>query len=170
MYVPLGSELISASGFSWPDEKVFRVPEPWTTKDETLKAVEKEIAIDPHSGTRVTAEFGKTAFGNWLITDPGATNRLQFTYRLPFKAFSDTTENSTPLWEKLLTKTTAPYQLVVQRQSGANSTFDSQIIFPSGWHHSWTDGENVVAATNGAQINSAPLVRDSVWSIIMQHN
>lgn len=171
VYVPMGSELISAAGFSWPDEKVFRAPEPWTNKDSALTDTEKEITIDPRSGTRVTEEFGKYAFGNWLITDPGQTSRLQLTYRLPFKVFANP-ETSQPLWQKLLllNNATATYQLVAQRQSGANSTFESQIIFPDEWQPRWVGGPSMTLATNGAAINQMPLTADTVWSLLVHHN
>lgn len=167
-YVPEGSELLIASGFTWPDERGFRAPEKWYEKDAMLTEIEKESFIDPNSGTRVTKEFSKTAFANWIITEPGETSQIQFTYRLPFKIIP---EISTANWEKILKpfkKELTEYQLLVQRQSGSKSAFESQIIFPESWHTSWSDGDGMTLASNGARLAPRPLVKDTVWSLIME--
>ncbi len=179
LYVPLGSELLSAAGFSWPDEKHFRAPDPWSTKDTLLASIEKPIATDPVSGTRVTAEFNKTVFGNWVMTNPGEVSRVQFAYRLPFKVFSPTSPSAdqtanlsskslSVLSSLLPSAQTSQYQLVAQRQSGSNSNFLSQIIFPTGWTSAWSSGENLTLADNGAAISPLPLTHDSIWSLVME--
>lgn len=152
VYVPAGSKLISASGFSWPDDKNFRAPEPWYKRDGFLASVETETGIDPLSGTRVTNEFGKTAFGNWMITKPGSVTTAQFVYQLPFAA---------------ATTDVAHYQLLVQRQSGSVASFASQIVFPAGWHGVWNEGDGSILAPNGLNITAAPLTHDQIWSLIM---
>lgn len=159
LYVPKGSALISVSGFSWPNETLFRVPDPWAVTDAALTAKETEIGIEARTGTRVTEEFGKTAFGNWIITEPGATSRIEFVYKLPFTAFQN---------ERSTSAQAASYQLVVGRQSGSESKFDSQIIFPDGWRPVWQDGSDMVPASNGGKIPSQPLERDTVWSLLMK--
>ena len=152
IYVPVGSELISANGFTWPDEKYFRAPDNWTKKDSFLETLEKEIGIDAESGTRITQEFNKTAFGNWIITEPGQTSQVEFTYRL-----ANTFSNK----EK-----TARYQLVVQRQSGSETEFESQIILPKNWSPVWKDGEKTTVASNGMIIEPMQLKTDQVWSLV----
>lgn len=172
IYVPQNSELISVSGFTWPDESKFRAPDKWTIKDEFLKTTEKEIKIDDASGTRITSEFEKTAFGNWIITEPGETSQIQFTYRLPFNVFNNgqtLTFAEQPL-KKLFgsNSQSSHYQLVVQRQSGISSNFESQIIFPDSWKPLWNDGENSTLALNGMAILANPLRKDTVWSLMME--
>lgn len=170
-YVPEGSELISAGGFTWPDDKSFRAPESWYTKDADLIKWEKETGLHSESGTRISNEFGKTAFGNWVVTYPGSETQAQFTYRLPFKVKPTVrTEDS---WFNKLASTwstgeLSDLQLIVQRQSGCESEFDSQIIFPEGWRPIWKEGEEMSLARNGASIETQPLTRDSVWSLIME--
>jgi len=167
IYVPEGSELISASGFTWPDESDFRVPDSFYKEDDFLKQNEKEIKIDERTGTRVTEEFGKTAFGNWTITTPNQTSQIQFTYLLPFKINSLATEKN--LWEKLLLpKDLGHYQLVVQRQSGINSQFESQVIFPSAWKPNHSEGNNIEMAKNGAKILPTNLDSDKIFAIVME--
>ena len=169
IYVPEGAELISAGGFTWPDEKKFRAPESWTSKDEFLLNAEKEIGFDAKSGTRITDEFGKTAYGNWIIVQPGETRQVQFTYKLPFKVVSEAADQNQNILQKLVgaDKITSRYQLVAQKQSGVDSEFESQIIYPNNWHPSWNDGEHSTLAANGLGIKKFILESDEVWSLLM---
>ncbi|MFA6105488.1 MAG: DUF4012 domain-containing protein [Patescibacteria group bacterium] len=170
IYVPEGSTLISANGFSWPDEKNFRAPENWYKVDSNLSQIEQEVGIEQNSGTRITNEFGKTAFGNWVVTEPGKISRIDISYRLPFKV-SPNSSTSDTVWKKIMSsfdEQTVHYQLVVQKQSGITSNFESQIIFPASWQPDWVSGDNVSLARNGLNIISSPLLRDSVWGILMK--
>lgn len=172
IYVPAGSTLVSAGGFTWPDEKHFRAPLRGTIKDEFLTKNEIEVGIDEKTGTRITNEFGKTTFGNWIIVQPGEIQQIQFTYKLPFKLNLDDKKNSSDdnIFKKLISDNylTSRYQLIVQKQSGINSDFDSQIIFPINWYPHWTQGNNLTLAANGVSINSFKLKSDQVWSLLMR--
>ncbi len=172
VYVPKGSTLVSASGFTWPPEKSFRAPDVWSKKDEMLLTTEKEIGFDQTSGTRITEEFDKFTFGNWVITEPGGISQVQFTYQLPFKAFSmeDSASNQTFTQIFNSKKKTSQYQLAVQRQSGADTNFSSQIVYPTTWQTLWSEGPHKEAATNGMAITSAPLEYDTAWSLLMEQN
>ncbi len=168
IYVPEGSELVSAGGFNWPEENKFRAPDSWTKKDPMLAAVEKEIKFDALSGTRISAEFGKTAFGNWLITEPGQISQAQFVYRLPFRAWADAPESDGRTRNIADDPATlGRYQLVAQRQSGCASEIESQIIFPNGWKPRWSDGAGLELAANGARLPLTALTKDAVWSLVM---
>ena len=160
LYAPEGSTLISATGFSWPEEKYFRVPDTWTKKDTLLAELEKEISIDPNSGTRITNEFSKTAFGNWIITEPGQTSQVEFIYRLPANIIS----GQDKFWEK----DSLRYQLITQRQSGSETEFESQIILPEGWIPAWKDGNDTKIAANGLVAAPQNLNTDRVWSLVAQ--
>lgn len=168
VYVPQGSDLVSASGFTWPEEASFYVPESFYKADEFLNQTEKEINIDAHTGTRITNEFGKTSFGNWVITTPGQTSQVQFTYRLPHKiANLDNTANN--VWQKFLEeKKSDTYQLVVQRQSGIESRFDSQIILPNNFVASHQEGDDIEIAKNGANIPMLTLDTDRAWGLVIK--
>ena len=170
IYVPAGSELVRASGFTWPDEQKFRAPEIWYKKDAGLLSLENETGIDGKSGTRITSEFNKTAFANWIITEPGQTTQVQFIYKLPFKAWEQPEESKLNNWSKIFQSenSTSNYQLVAQKQSGITSGFDSQVIYPDGWSPVWQDGEGVTLAANGAAINSTELNTDKIWSLVMK--
>lgn len=170
IYVPKGSELLSAQGFTWPPEEKFRAPENWYKFDPFLVSREIQIKIDEESGTRVTNEFEKTSFGNWIVTEPGETSTVVFTYRLPFKVLPENNSART-IWEKALSTFDEPilnYQIVTQKQSGIDSSFESQIIFPEYWNPFWQKGSNLVTARNGIKITPHTLTKDSVWSVLMK--
>ncbi len=169
VYVPRGSELISANGFTWPDESDFHVPENYYKDDDLLNQTEKEIKIDERTGTRITEEFDKTAFGNWIVTTPGQTSQIQFTYRLPFR-IETMNSASQDLWQKFLAvKKMSPYQLIVQRQSGIDSAFESQIILPTNYQASHQQGDNIELAKNGASIANFNLNADHTWGLIIEN-
>jgi len=167
LYVPAGSELIEASGFTWPDENNFRTPSTKAQEDPDLLNTEEEIGIDRQTGTRITREFGKTAFGNWIITEPGQTTQVQFVYRLPFKLKAQS--NLSNNWANFILanrQTALGYQLVTQRQSGCESSIESQIIFPDNYFPSWSQGQQIRLAANGAIIENQPLTQNQVWSVL----
>ncbi|MFA6547834.1 MAG: DUF4012 domain-containing protein [Candidatus Magasanikbacteria bacterium] len=168
LYVPKNSELISASGFTWPEENSFKVPDKTYKIDEFLKQTEKEIKIDERTGTRITEEFDKTAFGNWVITEPGQTSQIEFTYKLPF-TLTDISQTNNSSWQKIIdSKQAQRYQLVVQKQSGINSSFESQIIFPADWKPNYQEGEGIELAKNGASIPPLTLDTDRIWGLVME--
>ncbi len=173
LYVPEGSQIISAEGFTWPDEKYFRAPAKNATKDLDLQNIEIELGYDENSGTRITREFGKTVFGNWLITEPGTTNSVQFIYRLPFRLFNpDSLSEKNRTFTSLIIpqKTISQYQILVQKQSGSNTSFESQVIYPAGWNSVYSDGENSNLALNGHFVSETVLKNDKLWSLIMEQS
>ena len=170
IYVPEGSELVRASGSTWPEERMFRAPDAWYKTDTTLSNLEKEISTDSESGTRVTNEFGKTAFGNWIITEPGQTTEVQFIYKLPFKAWEENINSNLDNWAKIFQSknSISKYQLIIQKQSGINSNFESQVIYPEGWLPIWHDGIGLTAAANGMSIKTTELDTDKIWGLMMK--
>ncbi len=170
IYVPEGSELVRASGFTWPEERMFRAPDAWYKTDTTLSNLEKEISTDSESGTRITSEFGKTAFGNWIITEPGQTTEVQFIYKLPFKAWQENTDSNLDNWAKIFQSkhSISKYQLITQKQSGINSNFESQVIYPESWLPIWHDGIGLTAAANGMSIKPLELDTDKIWGLMMK--
>jgi hypothetical protein len=172
IYTPKGSKLLSAQGFSWPDEKNFRAPDSWSKPDPTLTSIEKVVTIDDQTGTRVTEEFDKYAFGNWIVTEPGKISQVQITYQLPFNlgTLVPPTPPSLLSLQNLLGKQTpvSTYQLVAQRQSGVESSLQSTIIFPASWVPVWKDGQGLEVAKNGATLYLPILEKDGVWSLAMK--
>ncbi|MFH0779991.1 MAG: DUF4012 domain-containing protein [Parcubacteria group bacterium] len=84
VYVPSGSRLISADGFSEIPADRFEPVDPSWKADEFLREVEGDILVDPQSNTQINGEFGKTVFGNWVQVDPGESKTVTLAYKLPF--------------------------------------------------------------------------------------
>ncbi len=173
LLVPEGSELIDASGFSYPPDRLFHVPEDWYQEDPDLRKREEEIGIHVGSGTRVTKEFGKTAFGNWMMVEPGATAEAVFTYTLPFKVMIDQGNNSsTGLagWkDKILDAGGKPsrYSLLLQKQSGIESAVHTSIEYPDAWQPVWKLHESLLLKEHSATYD-ADLVSDTAIGVVME--
>ena len=172
VYVPEGVELVSAGGFSYPPEDAFRVPEEWYENDKDLQNLEKEVGINVETGTHITTEFGKTVFGNWVITPPGQTSTIYFRYKLPFKVqFNKLPEENLSKWKNLfvpaLEKQTSHYSLLAQKQSGINSKFSTTMIYPSGWMPVWKSKDEIDLALNGARYETI-LKTDETIGIVLE--
>ncbi|MBU2542741.1 DUF4012 domain-containing protein [Patescibacteria group bacterium] len=170
IYVPEGAELLEAGGFSYPPEDIFHVPESWYEDDLDVKNYEQEVAIHAETGTRITNEFGRTSFGNWMMVMPGETSNVYFKYRLPFKLNLELEENNDK-WEKFLQniddKKISHYSLVVQKQSGVISEFLTRIICPVDWKPVWQSDDKMKPATNGVEFTTN-LLTDEVVGLVMQ--
>ncbi|MGE5425929.1 MAG: DUF4012 domain-containing protein [Bacillota bacterium] len=147
VYVPEGSTLISASGFSAPDQVYFDEPEAsWESYPE-VESSESRETIDSKSGTRVYPENGKTVFANWVMTDPGETSVVTLSYRLPFHLEGAIQEQS---WLSLVdgflngqSTERQRYSLVWQKQPGAKpATITSSLSMPRGWKVIWSYPES----------------------------
>ncbi len=177
VYVPEGSELIEAGGFSYPEEESFMVPEPWYEDDQDLEEIAQTETIHVGSGTRITNEFKKTAFANWIVTNPGKTTEVYFVYRLPFKVLdTEMAENSDRniiediamlAGNKLENSQLSHYSLLSQKQSGTNAKLNSTIIYPDGWNPVWRTNDDVHVTLNGATYNTG-LNTDKVYGVVMK--
>jgi hypothetical protein len=117
VYVPRGSRLISASGFTIPDVSLFESPgEDWQ-HDADVLFTEENTMVDQASGTMVSEEFGKTVFGNWVQTRPGETSTAVFVYELPF-TISSGHGLIQAVKNKIGLNSGPAYSLLIQKQSG----------------------------------------------------
>ncbi len=131
VYLPLGSQLISAKGQSL---EIYQPPIDYQKhgfeKDPLVSSIENRMVIDKKTGTRIFRESNKTVFANWLYVSAGETVTLTYKYKLPFKID--------------LTKSSDSYSLLVQKQSGSlGSQFNHQLKFPANWQISWQHPENL---------------------------
>ncbi|MDD5566929.1 MAG: DUF4012 domain-containing protein [Patescibacteria group bacterium] len=127
LYVPRGSTLLEAEGFTQPDAKLFQWPADGYENDPDLTKIEGQVIIDERTGTRINDEFGKTVFGNWVQVEPGSSVTVKLVYRLPFTVRLDNVMNNS-----------APYSLLVQKQSGSfDSVFHSRIHYPDDYQITW---------------------------------
>lgn len=143
IYVPGGSKLISASGFSIPDSSLFEIPDSDWQEDSDVAAIENSATIDPDSGTIISEENGKTTFGNWVQTKPGETSTVTFVYE---PAVSLTTERPGLLQivkNKIGLSVGPTYSLLIQKQSGVlDRSTTVNINSPSDWKTTWSSIDN----------------------------
>lgn len=85
IYVPAGSEFISAQGFTEPEATKLQPPEADTPIDADYLAISGDVLKDEQTGMRISAEFGKTLFANWVETKPGQSTSVTISYKLPFQ-------------------------------------------------------------------------------------
>lgn len=131
-YVPEGSQLISAEGFTQPNPKLKLDPEPEYEYSEDLLAISGDILIDEATQMRINNEFGKTVFGNFVETAAGETSTVKVQYTLPFTFDVDALLNPADA-----------YSLLLQKQPG---DFDplvlSSVTFPSEYSVRWSYPES----------------------------
>jgi hypothetical protein len=144
LYVPKGSQLIEADGFSIPDAMLFEAPlEDWLVDDDLLYSTDgshKHHASD----TDVYEEAGKTVFGNWMQVKPGTSSTATFRYRLPFKLQVGSSDPGLidRIKSTLGLPTIGRYTLTLQKQSGIlDRTTTVHVNIPESWNTVWSSHE-----------------------------
>jgi hypothetical protein len=172
VYVPRGSILLLAEGFSAPDPALFDTVEEGAELDADLAQNERIISIDQKSGTRITEEFGKTSFGNWTMVDPGKSITYTLTYRLPFN-LSFRSMLSSGDWKTVVNAVMnkkfgadfATYNLFVQKQPGnSHTTFAHFTRLPGSMEAEWIYNEN----SGESAKNLKPLLTDKYYGEIIE--
>lgn len=123
VYVPEGSRLIAAEGFS-PEtyERLYKDAPEGYAQDEDVAADLEDAIVHEKSGTRIHTELGKTVFSNWVGVEPGKSGNVVLEYMLPFSLFSDDNDR------------TGVYTLYMQKQPGVRpSLFTSDVVLPDAW-------------------------------------
>jgi hypothetical protein len=137
VYVPQGSELLSAEGFSPPPEDLFKQPLETDQKDEDLERIEAKPRLLPN-GVRATDEFGRTAFGGWVQLEPGESKTTVFRYRLPFTTY-DIAQRLRPEGAPKADAIRPAYTALYTSQSGKpERELTTRVVYPSGWNEAWT--------------------------------
>lgn len=173
VYVPKGSELLSAEGFGAPDEKYFNEKPDVSWVESEFLEKENRALTDENSMTKVYEENNKTVFANWLMVDPAQTAVVVIKYRLAFN-FLDQAPKTDWLskFNSFLNpdqKNLIPYSLLVQKQPGAKpSEFSSILLLPTDWLVFWRYPESI-RGENGWDI-SDKLNSDKFWSILIEKN
>lgn len=156
LYVPYGSTLIRASGFDDIPSFRFMLPDTDAVADVDLARIETNPIINEQSNTRITDEFGKTVFGNWVSIDPGEVQQVTISYRLPF------TVDVGGLWGK-----TDSYTFYAQRQPGTNQVaISSTVTLPSNDEAVWASAGLVV--DNQAASFAADLTQDKLYGLVIK--
>ena len=178
IYVPLGSELLEASGFKPVDEIFFDKTLNNLTDDLDILTSEGQALTDEMSGTKIYNEFNKTVFANWSQLDPGETIEIKIKYKLPFKLIDQKQTVNQGLINQLLEKIGAiinpeennlySYSLLVQKQPGMNSsTIESQLILNNNYNSIWEYPYNLNLTQNGWSLTEN-LNQDKIIAAIVE--
>jgi len=171
IYVPLGSTLIKAKGFSSVDQEYFKESEDFYEKNEILENSENKAEIDLYSQTKIYQEAGKTVFANWVLTDPGQEQIIEIEYKLPynFKTLFPDSEPAT-IWnffnnsDNIVKK----YSLLWQKQSGNNNDqFSFSLNNELNLTSFWTYPENKALKNDGIMF-SEKLLTDKYLTVIFK--
>ena len=112
VYVPFGSELLEADGYTRETvEPPVNYDKLEFKRDELVESIENSIKIDKESGTEIWEESGKTVFGNWVYVSPQETVKVVYKYKLPFKLDINQAENKMD-----------NFSILYQKQSGMNTS------------------------------------------------
>lgn len=157
-YVPEGSTLLATQGFTPPLVSYFRLVPNDAVTDKDLQSVEIERGWDSASITRITNEFGKTVFGNWLSLSPGETKTVIIKYKLPF------TLKPSATWQDL-----RRYTILFQRQAGVQEVdFSTKIIWPEAYRLRWQETSSLPVIDQGELIMRSDWHSDEYYGIILE--
>lgn len=168
VYVPLGSQLLSAHGFQTPDSIYFDEPAAGAQPDYDL-ATEREAKVDEQSGVRMYAEAGKTVFAHWSQVDPGEKTELVLKYKLPFKLHG--VKETSFDWQTFMRGygDISPYSLTWQKQPGdVYTTYATQLHLPSDREVLWPKPSDTPGVfINGWELEGA-LDTDKYWGAAVE--
>ncbi len=146
IYVPLGSKLLSAKGFSYVD-----VDAKFGSDKETHPQVvnwEKNTIKEVSSGMLVGIESGKTFYGNWVVLEGGQSQTLELVYELPFRL-------------GIIDR----HSIVVQKQPGANNYIMNYELNISGYRMLWGTDASIAGSKIQKELD---ISRDRFYGIVLQ--
>lgn len=123
VYVPLGSELLEAGGFSPPPINEFLAPSAEAVIDKDLQRIEGTYIVEPYTKTKIYEQFGKTVYANWTKNVAGQTTKIKIKYKLPFRIDSPKDKGwASWIVEKLSREDDINvYSLTLQKQPGTQA-------------------------------------------------
>lgn len=132
-YIPEGSEVLSAEGFTEPSNQLFKNPESDYVQDEDLQRISGNISLNPQTHVYTNTEFDKQVVGGWMITERGKSSRVTIEYTLPMKLHIGGVWNATD-----------HYSLLIQKQSGLNMVVRHSLELPDSTivEYSYPDAGN----------------------------
>ncbi len=146
-FVPVGSTLVSASGFEAPSSTFFQIPDPNSTTDTQIGAIEA-TSQQMFQDVTVAQEDGRTSFGGWMQLDPGQIQTVTFSYRLPM-TISDmlsSLDDQGSSNSAAKSSSVGAYDLLLTSQSGkSDRTIETTIDVPSTWTVSWKHPDGLVS-------------------------
>jgi len=174
-YAPQGSKFVSANGFNFNPDYLFKysaIDYENLATDKTLSQVESGAYIDEPTHTRVSNEFNKTVFGNWIQVAPGQEVSAEIKYTLPFKFDMEDKSNNLKKWIASLFSNNKQYKysLIVEKHPGMDAIdFSSQLVLPQDF-----EVDKIIKSSNFEQINntefSSSLQEDGYYGIVITGN
>ncbi|MFH0950879.1 MAG: DUF4012 domain-containing protein [bacterium] len=160
VYVPLGSQLISASGWRAPDSQFFEAPDSSWQVDPDIAEELATTKVDTATNTKIYEDSSRTVFANWSMLDPGETAIIKITYKLPFNLAKQAPPAR--FWEKLRylvdPNETYAYSLLVQKQPGSQKTeMYYTLDIQNGLQTIW----------NYPEVADTKLTADKYWSYLL---
>jgi len=172
VYVPIGSELLEASGFEKPDDIYFSNPEDEWLSDPDLFAEQNTYKIHQPSGVKIYEDSWKTVFANWTMVDPGETDIIYLKYKLPFRI--EKNEESNDLVGKIKEYFSSDkrqlytYSLLAQKQPGSlGSKFISKLKLPNNFKTIWNYPRESDVSDDGWDV-SDNLSVDKYWATLLE--
>lgn len=153
VYAPAGSEFLEATGFTTIDRSRLLFPTEGATVDQDLQTTEGKPLIDERTGTRISEEFSKTVFANWIQTELGKTQSATFRYRLPFRPQNDEFR----------------YSLLWQKQPGHPGQ-TARVVFPApeGWEITEKAPEASMVTREGLTFFETKLSTDRAFGLVFR--
>jgi hypothetical protein len=179
IYVPRGSVLLDINGFKKNPLPLFRTSFEEYLMDEDLLKIQKQTLIDETTNTRISQEFNKTVFSNWIEVEPKKSATITFKYKLPFK-LEDLKTNQEPqgflqnFYKKIAKKfnlinETLPYQFLIQKQSGKkDEIWKYSINLPVDWQLAWQNFPIDFIEKNGQIEFNSTLNQDQLWLMLLK--
>lgn len=136
-YVPKGSTLLSASGFIAPPAKLFKPVDEDDATDPDIEKAESGATAAP-GGVGISEEGSRTVFAGWLQLDPGMSQTIALTYRLPFTV-SDVLSKAEAAPQNAADAPRGAYTMLLTSQSGKSGRrLSSTVTLPERWKLSWS--------------------------------
>ncbi|MFC1598712.1 DUF4012 domain-containing protein [Patescibacteria group bacterium] len=179
VYVPEGSEFISAEGFDVLEPELFSLLDPEIYQpDPDIALIEANKKFDPNSHTEIFNELNKTVFANWFKVEPGKTKTAIIKYKPPFRLNLDKATNLS-YFEIIKNEldlnqedknNLEKYSLLWQKQSGKNNfKINLQVNMANGLDYKFTY-PNQLFEKNDIFTYSADLLTDQLFAIIFRQN
>jgi hypothetical protein len=178
IYVPLGSKLISVSGFKPVDKIFFKEVDPNWPDDPEVAAAEAFALTDQASATKIYNELGKTVFANWSQVDPGESVEINIKYQLPFKLTEKKSKSERELIDRLMAgaeaimnqerKNLYSYSLLAQKQPGMDSSIIiSELKLSDNFKPIWRFPADLKQRQNGWLV-SENFAQDKLWAVLVE--
>lgn len=170
-YVPKGAKLISTSGFNFNPDYLFTAATDNLIPDKTLAEVEKDVSIDEASHTRISQEFNKTVFGNWIQVAPGQSRVVEIKYLLPFRMTFKNNQSRIASWVSAILnkKEQFKYTFLADKQLGMNEIdFNSQLVLPSDFSIQDTMTSDELKVNNQQVMFSTNLTTNGYYGVVIE--